>query len=250
MTKDHSSYLLIPDWPAPANIKACTTTRLGLGVSQPPYDQFNLADRVNDNPLHVKQNRAQLKEALLLPEEPIWLKQTHSNLVLSAQPYNRDQEGDASIASHASQVCAILTADCLPILICQRDGSQVAAIHAGWRGILNGVIENTINALSTNPDELLVWFGPAISQSHYEVGDEMRDSFLAHDPHTASAFTPSPNNRWLANLYQLADFRLRKQGITQIYGGTYCTYSDAARFYSYRRDGAQTGRIASLIWIT
>jgi YfiH family protein len=241
---------LIPDWPAPTNVKAYTTLRMRLGVSQAPYQQFNLAAHVGDSLANVQQNRLLLKQHLALPAEPTWIKQTHSQIALSAESFNLDQEADATYAQQPNQVCIILTADCLPILICDRAGNQVAAIHAGWRGILSGIIENTLKKLTAKPEELLVWLGPAISQSNYEVGDEMRDLFLQDNPTSEVAFIPSTSNkRWLASLNELARLRLQAQGVASIYGGDHCTFADSKRFFSYRRDGQQTGRIASLIWI-
>jgi len=236
-----------PNWPAPKNIKAYTTLRTH-GVSQPPYDQLNLAEHVADNPQHVAMNRAILRETLKLPAEPIWINQTHSRIAIQASPDNRDGEADASFTDQPDQICVVLTADCLPILVCHRQGTQVAAIHAGWRGLLGGVIEATLDALALPAKETLIWLGPAISATYYEVGPEVRAAFLTQDPETMEAFSPSPNARWLADLYQLARIRLRKKGISAIYGGEYCTYSDPKRFYSYRRDGAKTGRFATLIY--
>lgn len=240
---------LTPNWPAPPSIRAYTTLRMGLGVSKPPYQQFNLAEHVADSPEDVKKNRELLKQSLSLPAEPIWINQIHSNIVIEATPQNQYKDADATFTRLPNQVCAILTADCLPIFLCDQDGTRIAAIHAGWRGIAHGIIENTIEVLDVNPDKLLAWFGPAISQQHYEVGDEMRDIFLQHDKDSVNAFTLSPQKRWLANLYQLARLRLNKCGISRIYGGEHCTYTDSERFFSYRRDGAATGRMASVLWI-
>jgi YfiH family protein len=239
---------LKPNWPAPSYVKACTTLRTG-GVSQPPFDQFNLAEHVGDNPEHVKANRELLKKNLNLPNEPVWINQTHSSIIVEALPKSAETVADASFSSSKNQICVILTADCLPILICHRSGSHVAAVHAGWRGLANGIIENTLDTLRLPNDELLVWLGPAISPANYEVGEEVRTQFVIHNPEATYAFLPSPNKRWLANLYALARIRLLKLGVTSIYGGDYCTYADPTRFYSYRRDGNKTGRMASLIWI-
>jgi polyphenol oxidase len=239
---------LQPNWPAPRNIRACTTGRMG-GFSQTPFDQFNLAAHVGDNNEHVQANRARLKDQLALVNEPIWIEQTHSTSVVNATPENRNREADASYSDQPQQICVVLTADCLPILVCDTEGTHVAAIHAGWRGLLNGIIENTLAALPIPANELLVWLGPAISAANYEVGEEVRDAFVNHSPDAQGAFAPSPNQRWLADLYALAKIRLLKQGISHIYGGNLCTYADPLRFYSYRRDGAKTGRMASLIWI-
>jgi YfiH family protein len=237
-----------PKWPAPAHIKACTTLRTG-GVSQHPYDQFNLGDHVGDRLEHLIQNREILKNNLGLTQEPIWIRQTHSTIAIEATTENAGKEADASFTNQANQTCIILTADCLPILLCHRDGNTVAAIHAGWRGLANGIIENTLEKIQSPREDWLVWLGPAISSKCYEVGDEVREQFIRHMPQAETAFHPSPNKRWMADLYELARMRLRNEGIQQIYGGEYCTYSDPTLFYSYRRDGEKTGRMASLIWI-
>lgn len=236
------------NWPAPKSIKAFSTLRLG-GVSQPPFEQFNLAEHVGDDPLHVQANRNRLLKALQLPNEPIWINQTHSTIAIKAIPENRNREADASFTDQTNQVCVVLTADCLPILVCNRQGTHVAAIHAGWRGLLNGIIETTLQGLQLPNNELLVWLGPAISQKKYEVGKEVRDQFLAIHPEMDSAFLPSTQERWLADLYALARIRLLKAGVTAVFGGEFCTYSDATHFYSYRREGSRTGRMATLIWI-
>jgi YfiH family protein len=237
-----------PNWPAPSHIHACTTLRTG-GVSQSPYDQFNLGTNVGDHPEHVLKNCELLKNTLALVNDPIWIRQTHSTIVVEATLENLRQEADASFTHKKNQVCVVLTADCLPILLTNQQGTQVAAIHAGWRGLANGIIEATLNKLNSPSQELLAWLGPAISGPCYEVGNEVREQFLAVTPDAEKAFTPSPNQRWLADLYELARIRLRKQGVDRIYGGEYCTYTDKSRFYSYRRDGQQTGRMASLIWM-
>jgi polyphenol oxidase len=236
------------NWPAPHTIKAYTTTRLG-GISTAPYDQFNLGDHVGEPLEQTTANRELLKQKLQLPGDPVWIQQTHGITTIEAKPAHTGQEADASFTQQSGIVCAVLTADCLPVLLCNRQGTQVAAIHAGWRGLANGVIESALKALELPPDDILVWLGPAISSNHFEVGDEVRDQFITFMKEAASAFSPSPNQRWMADLYLLARLRLQKQGITQIYGGEYCTYTDKHLFYSYRRDGAATGRMASLIWI-
>lgn len=237
-----------PKWPAPTKIKAYTTLRTG-GVSQSPYDEFNLAEHVSDTPEHVRTNREILKKNLKLPSDPIWIQQTHSTIVVEATPENINKVADASYTDKSNRICTILTADCLPILVCNRKGTHVAAIHAGWRGLANGIIETTLDTLHLPNEELLVWLGPAISAANYEVGHEVRDHFIAEQPEARDAFSPSANQRWLANLYALARLRLLKLGATAIYGGDYCTFTDPKRFFSYRRDGQNTGRMASLIWI-
>lgn len=237
------------NWPAPPNVHAYTTVRTG-GFSVAPYDEFNVGEHVGDNPEHVSANRALLKTLLHLPNEPIWIRQTHSIITVEAIPQNTFVEADASYTNQANQVCLVQTADCLPLLICHRLGTHVAAVHAGWRGLANGVIESCLDQLNLPPDDILVWLGPAISSRHFEVGEEVRTAFLEQMPTAHHAFTPSPNKRWLADLYELARLRLQKRGIKHIYGGEHCTYSNNTLFYSYRRDGEKTGRMASLIWIS
>jgi len=221
---------LRPDWPAPDNVKAYTTLRTA-------------GDLANN------ENRTQLKEILKLPAEPIWLSQVHGTSALPALPENTGKQADAAFTNQINHICVVMTADCLPILLCNRNGSTVAAIHAGWRGLSNGIIESTIQGLHLVPDEILVWLGPAIGPNQYEVGDEVRECFIKKNPNAAEAFTPSINDRWMADLYALARLRLNEIGIAEIFGGNYCTYSDTERFFSYRRDNKITGRMASLIWI-
>ena len=238
--------LITPSWPAPPNVHAAVSTRHG-GVSLPPYDSLNLGDHVGDDPAAVAENRRRLREALSLPAEPRWLSQVHGTCALDAAVAGERCEADAAFASRPAVVCAVLTADCLPLLLCDRAGTRVAAVHAGWRGLLEGVIEQTIAAMGTG-GELLAWLGPAIGPAAFEVGDEVRAAFLVHAPEAHTAFSPSPNGRWLADIYALARQRLQLAGVDAIYGGEHCTYSEAERFYSYRRDGV-TGRMASLIWM-
>lgn len=240
---------LYPDWPAPASVRAACTLRTG-GVSQAPFDSFNVADHVNDAPEHIAANRELLKKSLNLPNDPIWLNQTHSTIVVDACVENRHKEADAAFTKTTNQVCVVLTADCLPILLCNTKGTIVAAIHGGWRGLLNGVIENTVTAIHQPGETWLAWLGPAISAAHFEVGHEVRDQFLLKYPDSISAFTPSPQGRWMADLFAIARLLLLKSGVSSVYGGEYCTFANPDKFYSYRRDGNQTGRIASLVWIT
>lgn len=241
--------VLRPDWPAPLHIKAYTTLRTG-GVSLAPFDTFNLAEHVSDDEKRVQANRQLLKNTLGLPTDPIWLEQIHSPIALPAIPENKGKKADAAYTTLPQHICAVMTADCLPILLCNRDGTHVAAIHAGWRGLLHGVIENTLAAMNVPAENMLAWLGPAISANVYEVGDEVRQLFLDDNPDTHVAFLPSRNDqRFLADLYALAKMRLQRQGIVHIYGGQYCTYSQNELFFSYRRDGNKTGRMASLIYI-
>lgn len=238
-----------PNWPAPSHIKAYTTLRSG-GLSAAPYNSFNLAQHVGDHPEHVNQNRNLLKKELHLPNDPVWIQQIHSTQVVAATFENRNKEADASFSNQANQICIVLTADCLPILLCDRHGTQIAAVHAGWRGLAHGIIEETLNSMTVPGHDLLAWLGPAISQPHFEVGHEVRELFLKAHPEAEIAFIPSPNQRWLADIYTLARIRLKKWGVAAIYGGDYCTYAEKENFFSYRRDGDKTGRMATLIYIS
>ena len=236
---------IVPDWPAPARVKAFITTRRG-GVSSGPFQSLNLGDHVGDVPGDVAANRALL--SVYLPAAPLWLRQVHGTNVVAADAVASDVEADAAHTATQGIVCAILTADCLPVLICDRNGSQVAAVHAGWRGLSQSVIERTIEAMRVPTEALLVFLGPAIGPTRYEVGDDVRDAFIHDDENAVTAFLPKANGKWLANLYELAQLRLRRLGVEAIYGGDCCTFDDAERFFSYRRDG-QTGRMAALIWL-
>lgn len=223
---------ITPDWPAPACIKAYTTLRSGW---EGPFQE---------NSWEL------LKTLLQLPSDPIWVEQTHSAIAIEAIPAHQAQIADATFSAKPNHICVILTADCLPILICNQQGTEVAAIHAGWRGLANGIIEATLKALPFPKDELLVWLGPAIGQQKFEVGQDVYDAFTSQQPESAAAFTPYRPGKWLANLYQLATLRLNRAGISQIYGGQYCTHTQADLFFSYRRDQGITGRMASTIWIS
>lgn len=238
--------LIKPTWTAPSNVYAYTTTRHD-GVSTGPYASLNLGLHVGDDKEHVLQNRESLKKYLSIPNEPVWLNQTHSTNVVIAENYTSNEPADASFTRQTGVVCAVLTADCLPILICNTHGTEVAAIHAGWRGLAAGVIENTLAQLKSDRSDLMAWLGPAIGPTAFEVGEEVRLAFIEHDSQAEAAFTPSPNKRWLANIYQLATLRLNSQGINHISGGLYCTYTQPEFFYSYRRE-PKSGRMASLIW--
>lgn len=236
---------LAPDWPAPARVRACVTTRAG-GVSQPPFDSCNLGDHVGDDPQAVAENRRRLQQALNC--RPAWLSQVHGIRVVEADPA-LVQEADASWSGTPGVASAILTADCLPVLFCDRAGTRVAAAHAGWRGLAAGMLEAALDALDREPEEVLVWLGPAIGPDAFEVGPEVREAFLAGYPQAEAAFRPGTHpGKYLADLYQLARIRLAARGVTAVYGGGLCTWSDP-RFYSYRRV-ARTGRFASLIWLT
>ncbi len=239
-----TKHWLTPDWPVPANIRAATTLRTG-GVSYGAYASLNPAMHVGDDVDLVKKNRQLIKELLDLPGEPVWLEQIHSNRAVPAVKTESLQQADASYTAEAGVVCAVMTADCLPLLVCAADGSQVAAIHAGWRGLLAGVVANTLSAMQDN--ELLVWLGPAIGPDCFEVGVEVRDAFVQKSAAFMTAFKQQSNGKWLADIYQLARIDLATLGIDKIYGGGFCTVTEQERFYSYRRD-KQTGRMATLIW--
>ncbi|MEW6313346.1 MAG: peptidoglycan editing factor PgeF [Pseudomonadota bacterium] len=238
-------HCIVPDWPAPPGVHALQTTRHG-GVSSAPYGTLNLGSHVGDDPLAVARNRMLLEP--LLPSEPIWLKQVHGSTVTDAGSAGCLPEADACVSRHRGAVCVVMTADCLSVLLCDRNGSAVGAAHAGWRGLCSGVIEATVHALQSDPAQVMAWLGPAIGPGAFEVGAEVRDAFLAQHEAAATAFTASTPGKWHADLYRLARFRLHAAGVTQIYGGGFCTYTDAERFYSFRRDGT-TGRMASFIWL-
>ncbi|MEJ2646720.1 MAG: peptidoglycan editing factor PgeF [Gammaproteobacteria bacterium] len=238
---------IVPDWPALPAVRAASTTRRG-GVSAAPYSNWNLAEHVGDDPRAVQSNRQRLRERLALPDEPCWLRQVHGVRVLAVAAGQPSTEADAAWTPMPGRVCAVLTADCLPVLFCDRRGTRVAAAHAGWRGLAAGVLEATLRAMGVAPQELLVWLGPAIGPAAFEVGVEVRDAFVGADAGAGEAFRAGPDGRWYADLYALARRRLAAAGVVEVYGGGLCTYSDPERFFSYRRDGA-TGRMASLIWL-
>ncbi len=237
---------ITPDWPAPACVHACTTTCAG-GVSVAPYDGLNLALHVGDDAPRVAENRARLAHALHLPGEPCWLEQVHGVRVIAAG--DADPRADACWTDRTGTVLAVLTADCLPVLLYTPDGGgRIAAAHAGWRGLCNGVIEASVTALHGAPGNTLAWLGPAIGPRAFVVGEEVRAAFLAHDAAAAVCFTPAGATQWHADLHALARQRLCALGITAVYGGSWCTHDEPARFYSYRRNNV-TGRMATLIWM-
>lgn len=241
--------LIVPDWPAPPSVRAAATTRLG-GVSAGAYARLNLGDHVGDDPAAVAANRRRLAESLALPAAPYWLRQVHgTGVVRAGRAESPSVEADGSWTDEAGVVCVVGTADCLPVLFCDANGSRIAAAHAGWRGLAAGVLETTVGALGVPPERLLAWLGPAIGATAFEVGPEVRERFLDVDPSAAAAFCRGRDDRWLADLAQLARLRLRRLGVTGIWGGHWCTAGDPARFFSYRRDGV-TGRMATLIWRT
>jgi len=241
--------LIRPDWPASASVTACVTTRRG-GYSTAPYDSLNLGDHVGDDPESVQRNREHLANVLALPSAPKWLNQVHGTTVLNAAQIEPGAKADASFSREAGVVCAIMTADCLPVFFSDDEGREVAVAHAGWRGLAAGVLEATVDAMQTPPARIMAWLGPAIGPEHFEVGDEVRAAFNREDPAATQAFKSSPNGRWLADIYTLARLRLEQAGVKNISGGNLCTFSDASNFYSYRRDGHQSGRMVSLIWVS
>jgi YfiH family protein len=269
-----------PDWPAPARVRSAFTLRTG-GVSRAPYDSLNVGAHVGDASTAVEENRRRVRERLRLPAEPVWLQQVHGVEVADLDvaeapamawraPAQSGEVGaeaavalgaadalpvspgvlraDAAVTRVPGRVCVIQVADCMPVLFAARDGSAVGAAHAGWRGLAGGVLEETVRHLGIPAAQLIAWLGPTIGQEHFEVGDEVLAAFVSHDPDAVSAFEPNARGRWQCDLYSLARRRLGALGIRDVFGGGWCTYADAARFFSYRRDG-QCGRMAALIWI-
>ncbi|WGL18179.1 peptidoglycan editing factor PgeF [Microbulbifer bruguierae] len=251
MVADH---YLVPDWPAPGNVRAFFTLRQD-GHSEGGYAAFNLADHVGDSPDAVAANRAQLQAELQLPSEPQWLEQIHSDRAVEAQSDGMVRTADASYTAESKVVCTVLTADCLPLLVCNRDGSEVAAIHAGWRGLTGGVIRETINAMTSKPQDLMVWLGPAIGPEAFECGVDVLEAAFesslseAHAEAIAKCFVPHDKKplHFLADIYGLGCAELAELGVTEIFGGDRCTVTEDSEFFSYRRD-RDTGRMASLIW--
>ena len=240
--------ILAPQWPAPQGVRAAFTQR-GGGVSTGRYESLNLGARVGDLDAAVAENRRRVRVQLQLPGEPAWIEQVHGVGVLELDaPAPSVPRADAVIARRAGAVCAVQVADCLPVLFAARDAGAVAAAHAGWRGLAAGVLEATVARLGVEPQQLIAWLGPAIGPSHFEVGEEVRAAFTAHDRAAAEAFAPNARGRWQCDLGALARQRLAASGIGAVYGGGWCTFADAARFFSYRRDG-QCGRMAALIWL-
>jgi len=243
--------LINPDWPVPAGIRAVSTTR-GGGVSAAPYASLNLGGHVGDHADAVAENRSILRNNLALPEPPRWLDQFHGVDIVRAEAVREPLTADGSITSEVGVVCAVLTADCLPVLMCDRGGAHVAAVHGGWRGLVAGVLESAVRsfvARGVSPADLLCWLGPAIGPRAYEVGPEVRDALVGAGDGVADAgiLTAGPHGRWRLDLYGLVRARLCAAGIAEIFGGDFCTHADQARFFSYRRDGV-CGRQATLIW--
>lgn len=235
-----------PDWEPPPGVVALTTTRRG-GVSEPPMDTWNLAHHVDDDPAAVRENRERLRRAARLPAEPCWLDQVHSADVVEAGEASRGARADASFTSRSGVVCAVLTADCLPVVLCDRRGREVAVAHAGWRGLAAGVVEVTVARLASPPDEILAWLGPAIGPDAFEVGPEVRDAFVRSHDEARGAFRPARPGHYLADLALLARWRLERLGVRRVHASGLCTHTDARRFFSYRRDGP-CGRMATLVW--
>lgn len=248
---------IIPDWPVRSNIKALSSTRIG-GVSEHPHNSFNLASHVEDSADRVVENRQLLKIHGRLPAEPCWLQQVHGTKILNAAKIvnssantefqHTEMTADGSVSDKGNIVCVVQTADCLPLLMTTIKGNKVGAVHAGWRGLVSGIIEEAITAMATEPDQLLVWMGPAIGPAHFEVGEDVRQAFEKKYSNSKNIFSATGDKKWHMNIYEAARNILHKNGVDQIYGGDYCTYTDENRFFSYRRDNV-CGRMASMIWM-
>ena len=238
---------LIPEWTAPPAVRAVVTTRAG-GVSPPPFDSMNLGLRSGDTIDNVRRNRALLRSAL--PAEPVWLRQVHGTSIVDAASVIGEPAADGAFSRASGVVCAVMLADCMPVLLCDRDASIVAAVHAGWRGLSGGVIEAGVAAMNVAPDRLIAWLGPAIGPRNFEVGADVLQAFVAWDTAAQSAFTPYPGRpgKWLCDLYSLARQRLAAIGVRDVSGGGACTVNDL-RLFSHRRDRGASGRMAALIWI-
>lgn len=245
----NSDAIIVPDWPAPGRVKALVTTRAG-GASRRPFDTFNLGFHVDDDPGAVSSNRKKLQQIIATQYSPQWLQQVHGTAVVEAVPDAGVCEGDAVFTRRSGLPCAVMTADCLPVFLCDSAGSQVAVAHAGWRGLAQGVLEATLATFKAPSKEILAWLGPAIGPAAFEVGCEVRDAFLHYSVESKQAFISNPDRTgyWFADLYMLARMRLVNEGLRQITGGDFCTFTDTERFYSYRRN-KHTGRMASLIWL-
>jgi YfiH family protein len=244
-----SSSQLPADWPAAANVHAFTTLRTGPGVSEKPFDRFNLGLKCGDDIGLARENRRRLRAGL--PSEPVWLQQVHGVRVLVADGASKggpdEPIADASVTRTPGVVLAVLTADCLPALFCNREGTEVGAAHAGWRGLAAGVLEATVAAMASKPEDLMVWLGPAAGPEAYEIGEDVFEAFVEHEAAAIDAFKPTRPGHWRVDLYALARRRLAAMGVNDVYGGELCSISDPMRFYSHRRDG-RSGRMASLIW--
>ena len=237
---------IIPDWPAPEHVRAYSTTRQG-GVSQGAWSSLNLATHVDDDPISVAENRRRLSEVLAIPNEPYWLEQVHGTEVVRPE-LTTTHCADAAFTQQLNTPCVVMTADCLPVLFCDEQGTAVAAAHAGWRGLAAGVLEQTLKCFD-EPSKVMAWMGPAIGPEHFEVGDEVRESFVQQHAVAEDAFVASRSGHWMADIFLLARQRLLSAGVSHIFGGDICTYADADHFYSFRRESV-TGRMASLIWLS
>ncbi|HET9445527.1 MAG TPA: peptidoglycan editing factor PgeF [Steroidobacteraceae bacterium] len=239
--------LIEADWPAPPNVRAVATTRAG-GVSVGEFASLNLGSHVGDDAQAVSENRLRLRTALELPRDPAWLNQVHGNVVVEAAAHDAPPTADASFSRSPGQACVVLTADCLPVLLCDRDGTRVAAAHAGWRGLVGGVVETALRAMAVPSSRVIAWLGPAIEKDMFEVGPEVREQFVERSADNARSFVQNARGRWQADLYDLARRELARLGVAQVFGGGFRCYADRDRFYSFRRDG-KTGRMATLVWM-
>ena len=242
-----TSPFILPDWPAPPSVHSLCTTRHG-GVSTSPYTSFNLGQHVGDDPATVEANRQRLIALASLPEPPRWLTQVHANKVITSQNWSTGTHADGLFSCTDHHVCSILTADCLPILLCNTQGTEICALHAGWRSLAQNIIAKACQHFKTDMTQLMAWLGPAIGPQHFEVGPDVYQAFCDHSDIAHLAFKQQDKQHYLADLYQLARQHLTQLGITAIYGGSYCTYQHDTQFFSYRRQGV-TGRMASLIWL-
>lgn len=241
--------MLKPEWVLPANVSAITSTRNG-GFSVSPYLGLNLGNHVGDDPESVARNRKWLVDKHFLPSQPVWLNQTHSTKVVTVDKWTPDVlDADGVFTTTSGIVCTIMTADCLPVLLTNKQGTEVAAVHAGWRGLADGILNNALDCFS-NPNEVIAWVGPAISQQFFEVGEEVVQQFVALDSNSIVAFEPEEgtSGKWMGNLPLIAKQKLIQSGVAEVSLSGLCTYADKEKFFSYRRDG-QTGRQASFIWI-
>ncbi len=249
MSISNSPEFIVPDWPAPPGVGCLVTTRQG-GVSQGKFSSLNLGDHVGDDPKAVAANRGFVGRSL--GAQPVWLNQVHGTRVVDPAEqwrYDVPPEADAACTRRTGAACTVMTADCLPVLLCDDAGTVVAAAHAGWRGLLAGVLETTVAATGVPGTRLMAWLGPAIGPQAFEVGEEVRAAFVAAAPEATQAFHGVAGGKWLADIYLLARLRLKGQGVERVFGGNFCTFTEQDRFFSYRRDG-QTGRMASMIWLT
>lgn len=238
--------LIYPDWPLNDKVCAFTTTRLG-GCSESPYDEFNLAIHVDDNVENVKKNRTRLNECLNFSSSPKWLQQTHSDIVVRAEEIEPDSiEADASYTTEKNEICAVLTADCLPVLLADRNGECIAAVHAGWQGLAKGIIQQTITSMSEILKPEYAWLGPAIGPEAFEVGEDVYDTYMDSNKAYQQAFSVKKPGKWNLDIYAAAKIVLAAADIPYVYGGAYCTYQDQDRFFSYRRS-EKTGRMATII---